>query len=91
MPIFKMVRNKLSKSLELPEDALGGTYRLQIIGNCAIVVGCIKILKYKSEEITVLTKEGSVSVCGEHLKCIYFFEGTVEIRGDIDCVRMDRK
>lgn len=91
MPIFKIVRNKISKGLELPEDAFGGTYRLQIIGNCAILVGCIKILKYKSEEITVLTKDGCISICGQHLKCIYFFEGTVEIRGDMSGIRMDRK
>ncbi|MBQ8836993.1 MAG: YabP/YqfC family sporulation protein [Clostridia bacterium] len=89
LPSFKYVRHKLSKTLELPEDSFGTSCRLQIIGNCAILCGCKKILKYKSEEITVLTKDGITVFCGEHLKCIYFFEGTIEISGEIHCVRFE--
>ncbi len=90
MSKFKYVRQKLSEKLELPEDALSNCARLQIIGNCAILCGCKKILKYKSEEISVLTKDGVVVLCGEHLKCIYFFESTIEICGNINCVRYEK-
>lgn len=91
MPNFRYVRNKLSKTLELPEDSLGAAYRLQIIGDCAILCGCRKLLKYKSEEIVALTKDGTVAFCGEHLKCVYFFGGTIEINGDISGVRIEKR
>ena len=91
MPDFRIIRNKLSKSLEIPEDALGSAYRLQIIGNCAILCGCLKLLKYKSEEISALTKDKTVTFCGEHLKCVYIFEGTLEITGDICGVRIEKR
>lgn len=82
---------RLSKTLELPEDSLGNISRLQVIGECAILCGCKKILKYKSEEIAVLTKDGTISFEGEHLKCLYFFEETIEIRGKIHNVRFEKK
>ena len=91
MSKFKYVRQKLSEKLELPEDALSNCSRLQIIGNSAILCSCKKILKYKSEEISVLTKDGIVAFCGEHLKCMYFFEGTIELCGEINCVRFEKK
>lgn len=91
MANFKYVRHKISKGLELPEDALGAVCRLQIIGNCAILCGCRKILKYKSDEIIVLTQEGVTAFCGEHLKCVYFFEGTIEISGNISSVRLEKR
>ena len=91
MADFRFVRHKLSKTLELPEDSLGTAYRLQIIGNCAILCGCRKLLKYKSEEIYALTKDGVVTFCGEHLKCVYFFEETIEICGELNCVRIEKR
>ena len=57
MAKFKYIRNRLSEKLELPEDAMCHTYRLQVIGSTAILCGCKKMLKYKSEEIVLLTKE----------------------------------
>ena len=80
---FRYVRHKLSEKLELPEDALGSAYRLQMIGDCVLIGGCKKILKYKPDEITALAKGAEISVRGEHLKCVYFFEGTIEVRGEI--------
>lgn len=91
MPKFKYIRNKLSNTLELPEDSFGTSCRLQIIGNSAILCGCKKILKYKSEEIAVLTKDGVTVFCGEHLKCLYFFEETIEICGNLSCVRFENR
>jgi len=91
MSNLKSVRNKLSRSLEIPEDGLGSASRLQIIGNSAILCGCKRILKYKSEEIVALTKDQSIAFCGEHLKCVYFFEGTLEICGEINAVKMEKK
>lgn len=88
---FKYIRHKLSNTLELPEDSLGASCRLQVIGNTAILCGCRKILKYKSEEIVVITKDGTVAFCGERLKCMYFFEETIEICGEISCVRFENR
>ena len=91
MANFRFVRHKLSKTLELPEDSLGAAYRLQIIGNCAILCGCRKLLLYKSEEISALTNDGVITFCGEHLKCTYFFEETIEISGEFTGVRIEKR
>ena len=91
MAKLSYVRRRLSERLELPEDALGSTYRLQVIGDCAILCGCRKLLKYKSEEISALTKEAVITFFGEHLKCVYFFEGTIEVRGEIEGIGILKK
>ena len=91
MASFKNIRHGLSGKLELPEDSLGAAYRLQLIGNTAILCGCRKLLKYKSEEITALTKDATISFLGEHLKCVYFFEGTIEICGEISGIGIEKR
>lgn len=91
MSTYRSVRHRLSERLELPEDSLGGSYRLQLFDAHAILSGCRKLLKYKSEEIVVLTASGTVSFLGEHLKCKYFFEGTVELTGDFRSIVIERK
>ena len=91
MACFRVIRHGLSGKLELPEDSLGAAYRLQLIGNTAILCGCRKLLKYKSEEIVALTKEATISFTGEHLKCVYFFEGTLEIRGEIGGIGITKR
>lgn len=88
---FKYIRHGLSEKLELPEDSLGVTYRLQLIGNTVILTGCRKLLKYKSEEIVVLTKEATISFSGCHLKCVYFFEGTIELCGEISAIGIEKR
>ena len=88
MKKFRYIRQQLSQKLELPEDSLGDALRIQVIGNTAILCNCKKIIKYKSEEISVLTKQKTVTLKGEHLKCVYFFEGNIEICGDINCVEL---
>lgn len=81
----------LSEKLELPEDALGAAYRLQMIGDCVLIGGCRKILKYKPDEITAAASGADISVRGAHLKCVYFFEGTIEVRGDVTEIGITKK
>lgn len=88
---FKYIRRRLSEKLELPEDALGAASRVQIMGSCAILSGCKKLLKYKSEEIVALTKDSVVVFTGCGLKCLYFFEGTIEICGEICNVGFEKR
>ena len=91
MSRFRYVRHRLSERLELPEDALGTSYRLQLIGECALISGCRKIVKYKPNEITAEASGADISVRGAHLKCVYFFEGTIEVRGDITEIGITKK
>ena len=91
MSKFRYVRHRLSEKLELPEDALGAAYRLQMIGDCVLIGGCRKILKYKPDEITAAASGADISVRGERLKCVYFFEGTIEVRGDIAQIGIVKK
>ena len=80
---FRKTWRVLSEKLELPEDAFGFAPRVQMFGKRIIVSGCKKLLKYQSDEIVILCSDSVVSIFGEHLKCMYFFEGTVEICGEI--------
>ena len=91
MAAFKSFKRGLSERLELPEDALGDSYRLQLFEGRAILTGCRKLLKYKSEEIVVLAKGGILSFFGEHLKCKYFFEGTVELSGNFHGITIEKR
>lgn len=90
MSKFKAIRHRLSERLELPEDVLG-SYRLQLFAGHVILSGCRKLLKYNSDEISVLTVDGIISFHGEHLKCRYFFEGTVELSGEIGSVVIEKR
>ena len=91
MSKFRYVRHRLSEKLELPEDALGAAYRLQMIRDCVLIGGCRKILKYKPDEITAAASGADISVRGAHLKCVYFFEGTIEVRGDVTEIGIAKK
>lgn len=91
MSRFKAIRSHLSERLSLPEDAIGAGYRLQLFGGHASLSGCRKLLKYSSEEISALTAEGIVSFHGTHLKCKYFFEGTIELSGEIGSVLIEKR
>lgn len=91
MSRFKPIRQRLSEKLELPEDTFGRGVRLQILGGYAILSGCRKLLKYNSDEITVLTEDGTISFFGDHLKCKYFFEGTIELSGEIGNITIEKR
>ena len=91
MTKFRYVRHRLSEKLELPEDALGAAYRLQLIGDCALIGGCKKILKYKSDDITALAKGAEISVRGAHQKCVYFLKKTIVVRGEIEGKKKKKK
>lgn len=91
MSKFGFIRRRIADTLDFPEDAVGKAFRLQIIGSTAILNGCRKILKYKSEEISALTFDGIITFCGEHLKCVCFFGNTLEIKGEIQGVRIEKR
>jgi len=91
MASFRYMRRRLSEKLELPEDSLGSSLRVQIIGNRIIICGGKKLIKYKPEEIAVLCKDEVVTVIGNHLKCMYFYEDTVEIVGEIVTIGFDER
>ena len=88
---FKYISKRLSEKLELPEDAVSDSFRLQLIGEGLIVCGCKKLLKYKSEEIVLLTGDSVITLLGKGMKCIYFFEKTIEIRGDFTDIRLENR
>ena len=88
---WKMMRARLAASLELPEDAMGNAHRLQLVGNTAMLCGCKKLLKYKSEEIAALTADAVITFSGAHLKCVYFYEGTIEICGEIRNIGIEKR
>ena len=91
MAKLRRLRSRLSEKLELPEDALSSAYRIQVLGDCAVLCGCKKLLKYQADEIVALVSDAKISFRGTHLKCAYFFEGTIEIRGDIAEIGMEKR
>ena len=88
---LKYLRRKFSEKLELPEDSLGTAPRIQIIGDRVIISCSKKVLKYKAEEIVILCKEEIVTVTGKQLKCVYFYEETVEITGEFSAIGFERR
>lgn len=55
--------------------------------NTLTVGGCRRILTYSKEEISLLTKDGVLSVTGRDLTCISYFATDVGIEGDIAALR----
>ncbi|MBE6547150.1 MAG: hypothetical protein E7668_06930 [Ruminococcaceae bacterium] len=78
------VRERLSKSLDIPPDLFGGQSLLELRGRESITLkGCGKILLYTPEEIRIALKKGCLRVCGKRLVCTSYHAGAVGIDGEI--------
>ncbi|MBQ8331463.1 MAG: YabP/YqfC family sporulation protein [Clostridia bacterium] len=77
------IRERMTKSLDLPPDLLGGGW-IEIRGRNEVTVkGCGKILLYTPEEIRVGFGKDCLSVRGKRLVCTSYYVGAVGIEGYI--------
>lgn len=88
MKKIREIQNKLSDSLKIPTDALGGASRLQWVGDSVSITACKRICGYTADKIAVQTADGILTVFGHSLKCLYFFESVVQIHGKIEKIEV---
>ena len=83
------LREKLSRTLDIPPDLFAGGSLVEIRGQNALSVrGGGKILRYTDTEIRISLpqKNEYISVCGGSLSCSSYNRGTLGIEGRIDSI-----
>lgn len=77
----------ISKTLDLPQDALSGYAHIELCGNReAIVEGCKGILEYSDCTVAINTGKLTVKFCGSDLTITALQDGSTEIKGTITCI-----
>ncbi len=78
------ILDSISRSFDLPQDALSGYAHIEIIGNKEVLVdGCQGVLEYGDCVIALNTGRLTVRICGCELTVISMQNGQAIIRGII--------
>ena len=78
------ILDSISRSLDLPQDAVSGYAHIEISGNReAIIEGCQGVLEYGDSVISLNTGRLTVRVCGCELTIISMQNGQAVIKGII--------
>lgn len=78
------ILDSISRSLDLPQDAVSGYAHIEISGNReAIIEGCQGVLEYGDSVIALNTGRLTVRVCGCELTIISMQNGQAVIKGII--------
>ena len=81
------LKEKLSRTLDIPPDLFAGGSLIEIRGQNALSVrGGGKILRYTDSEIRISLKACELSVLGQRLVCTSYCKGAVGIDGQIESV-----
>lgn len=76
--------DSISRSLDLPADAVSGYAHIELSGNKeAIIEGCCGVLEYSDSVIALNTGRLTVRVCGCELTIVSMQNGQVIIKGII--------
>lgn len=76
--------NRLTKSLQLPEDLSKGEVLVSVRGrNCLTVENFKGISCYTPGEIKLVTKKGYLCISGKNLKIVFYTKDEIEISGCI--------
>jgi len=79
--------DSLSKSLDIPIDALAGFAHIEMSGNREISVdGCLGVLEYGENSISLNTGRLTVKICGCDLTVVSMQNGQAVIKGTVTCV-----
>lgn len=77
----------VNKRLEIDGDMLCGGSLIEIKGRSRVEVGGVeKIVSYKTEQVILALRRGTVSVLGERLECIFYRHGEAAVEGRIQAV-----
>lgn len=75
---------RFAAKLDLPREALPGSFGLTLSGQSELTVrGCKKILAYESDVICLAVGKTSLVVGGRDLFCTAFGSGSVTVTGEI--------
>ncbi len=78
------ILDSISRSLDLPQDAVSGYAHIEISGNReAIIEGCQGVLEYSDSLIALNTGKLTVRVCGYCLTIVSMQNGQAVIKGTI--------
>lgn len=78
------ILDSISRSLDLPQDAVSGYAHIEISGNReAIIEGCQGVLEYGDSVIALNTGRLTVRVCGCELTIVSMQNGQAVIKGII--------
>ena len=79
--------DRLGERLDMPREALPGSFGLTLSGGSELVVrGCRRILRYEAEEICLGVGKGALTVRGNRLFCSAFGAGSVTVTGEIAAI-----
>lgn len=81
------ILDSISRSLDLPQDAVSGYAHIEISGNREVIIeGCQGVLEYSDSVIALNTGKLTVRVCGCELTIISMQNGQAVIKGIITSV-----
>ena len=77
----------MGKSLEIDADMIRGGSLVEIRGRSRVEIGGVKkIGSYSTECVVLIMNQGTLSVCGERLECIFYRHGEAAVEGKIRSV-----
>ena len=85
----KRLYERVAELFSIPSDAVGLSdgFMAELRGRRSVTVrGCRRILLYSKEAVTLLTRDGHVTVKGAELSCAAYYHGAIGIDGRIDAV-----
>lgn len=78
------IMESISRSLDLPQDAVSGYAHIELSGNReAVIEGCQGVVEYGDTLISLNTGKLTVRVCGCGLTIVSMQNGQAVIRGTI--------
>lgn len=79
---------RLGERLDIPREALPGSFGLTLAGQNELVVrGCKRILAYTPSEVMLAVGGTVLTVEGERLLCTAFGAGCVTVNGIVQALR----
>ncbi len=78
------ILESVSRSLDLPQDAISGYAHIEISGNKEVVIeGCQGVLEYSDCRIALNTGKLTVRICGANLTITSMQNGQAIVKGTI--------
>ena len=75
---------RIDRALDVDADMLQSGIRIELRGRTGVVIeGVRKILSYTDERVDLRLADGSVSVMGERLICVFYRRGEAAVKGRI--------
>lgn len=86
--IFNNTKEKITKSLQLPEEILLEKLNIEILGNEKInIINHKGIIYYSSENIRINSTSGLLSIKGKNLLLSTLISEELIIEGEIDSIK----